>query len=242
MAYLSFVTFQGIFMTVAVHLQGSLTKRIWRYVWILVLFGTIIPTMILTWSYYFLVMNLYGASTQCALDKMSEGWSLKSAIYVSMDCLLLFLSLCIITTSLFPDMGNFPPWVWIQDLIHWVLSSPSRHLLRAQSPGISPRKKLFWQILFVMIIPIREFVFSVAFDLLRMYVMLIYAGNGVLYERTQAAYEGRQGDESEWGFGQILPVLLLAIPFFQLMEEITSRTYCSVSKSYISINFQINLS
>jgi hypothetical protein len=26
------------------------------------------------------------------------------------------------------------------------------------------------------------------------------------------------------------------------MEEITSRTYCSVSKSYISINFQINLS
>ncbi|CAI7627449.1 unnamed protein product [Penicillium crustosum] len=51
----------------------------------------------------------------------------------------------------------------------------------------------------------------------------MYAGHSVIRERTEAAHQGRQGDESEWGFGQVMPVLLLAIPFFQFVEELCSR-------------------
>ncbi|KAJ6185718.1 hypothetical protein N7519_007019 [Penicillium mononematosum] len=81
--------------------------------------------------------------------------------------------------------------------------------------------------MFFVIIPCREFFFSAAFGLLRIYVMLVYAANNVLYERAEAAHQGRQGDESEWGFGQVLPVLLLAIPFSQFVEELC-RMYYSV--------------
>ncbi|OQE22799.1 hypothetical protein PENFLA_c012G00203 [Penicillium flavigenum] len=58
--------------------------------------------------------------------------------------------------------------------------------------------------------------------------MLMYAANNVIYERAEAAHQGRQGDESGWGFGQVLPVLLLAIPFSQFVEELC-RMYYSVS-------------
>ncbi|CAI7587438.1 unnamed protein product [Penicillium discolor] len=184
LAYLSFATFQATFMTIRDHLQGSLYKRLWRYLWIVVMFGAIFPTRILNWNSYFLVGDLYGASVQCALDKMTEGWDV------------------------------------VNRFTHWVLSWPSRHLLRAQSPNTPARKRKFWTAMFFMAIPCREFVFSGAFDLLRLYATLMYAAHSVIRERAEAAYQGRQGDESEWGFGQVMPVLLLAIPFAQFVEEL----------------------
>lgn len=81
--------------------------------------------------------------------------------------------------------------------------------------------------MFFMIIPCREFVFSGAFDLLRLYATLMYAAHSVIRERAEAAYQGRQGDESAWGFGQVMPVLLLVIPFAQFVEELC-RMYFSV--------------
>ncbi|KAJ5512417.1 hypothetical protein N7463_001969 [Penicillium fimorum] len=49
---------------------------------------------------------------------------------------------------------------------------------------------------------------------------VIRTANDVIFERGVAANQGRQGDESEWGFGQVLPVLLLAIPLSQFVEEL----------------------
>lgn len=225
----------GIFMTVHIHLRESFTKRIWRCIWIIALFGTVIPTRILIWCYYFLFPGLHGASAQCALEKMSEGWTLKSAICASIDCIILMWSLLSIIISLFPTIMILPSLVWILDRIHWIFSWPSRRLLRARSPGVSPYREFLWKIIFFIIIPIREFLFSVALELLRMYTILIYTGNCVLSERKEAAFEGRQGDENEWGFGQVLPVLLLAIPLFQIMEEIISRMCWSVRNCHINI-------
>ncbi|KAJ5534354.1 hypothetical protein N7527_000608 [Penicillium freii] len=179
-------------MTIRDHLQGSLSKRLWRYLWIVVIFGAIFPTRILTWNRYFLVWDLYGASVQCALDKVTEGWDSMSVLFVVVE----------------------------YRFTHWALSWPSRHLLRAQSPNSPARKKRFWTLMFFIVIPCREFVFSQAFDLLRVYVTLMYAGHSVIVERAEAAHQGRQGDESEWGFGQVMPVLLLAIPFSQFVEEL----------------------
>lgn len=227
LAYLSFATFQGTFMTIRDHLQGSLYKRLWRYLWIVVMFGAIFPTRILNWNSYFLVGYLYGASVQCALDKMTEGWNIISVLLVVVECVMLFWSFYTITISLFPRIPECPPFAQIDRFTHWVLSWPSRRLLRAQSPKTPARKRKFWTALFFMIIPCREFVFSGAFDLLRLYATLMYAAHSVIRERAEAAYQGRQGDESEWGFGQVMPVLLLAIPFAQFVEELC-RMYYSV--------------
>ena len=218
LAYVSFITFEAIFMTITGHLQDSLFKRLWRYLWILVMFGAVLPTRILTWNRFFLVPDLYGASVQCALDKVTEGWERDSALYLTLDCFLLSWSLCAITVSLFPHIPNLPPFAQMETFIHWALSWPSRHLLR-QGPKSSTRKKLFWMALFCTFIPCREIVFSEGFDVLRMLVMLIWAGDNVFSTRAVASSQGRQGDESEWGFGQILPVLLLAIPLSQFVEE-----------------------
>ncbi|CRL25528.1 unnamed protein product [Penicillium camemberti] len=220
LAYLSFATFQATFMTIRDHLQGSLYKRLWRYLWIVVMFGAIFPTRILNWNSYFLVGDLYGASVQCALDKMNEGWDGMSVLLAVVECVMLFWSFYTITISLFPRIPDCPPFAQIDRFTHWALSWPSRQLLRAQSPNTPARKKRFWTSMFFMIIPCREFAFSEAFGLLRLYAILMYAGHSVILERAEAAHQGRQGDESEWGFGQVMPVLLLAIPLSQFVEEL----------------------
>jgi hypothetical protein len=165
-------------MTITDHLQDSLFKRLWRYLWILVMFGAVLPTRVLTLNSVFLVPDLSGASVQCALDKVTEGWDRDGALYLTVDCFLLSWSLCAITVSLFPDIPNLPPFAQVETFIRWALSWPSRHLLR-QGPYSPARKRVSWTVLFCAFIPCREFVSSEGFDVLRMLVMFIWAADNM---------------------------------------------------------------
>ena len=46
--------------------------------------------------------------------------------------------------------------------------------------------------------------------------------NAVMELRRSAYDNGLEGNEDDWGFGQILPLTLLALPLFQLIEYLTS--------------------
>jgi hypothetical protein len=70
-------------------------------------------------------------------------------------------------------------------------------------------------------------------DLCRIWATLFYATYNVAIIREQAAHattvEGNpalRGNENTWGFGQILPLLLLMLPGTQVWEMVWSKFYC----------------
>jgi hypothetical protein len=83
-----------------------------------------------------------------------------------------------------------------------------------------PRVFIYVVLLFVI-----QVITSGAFHILKDYWMLVYSVYVIFGMRQYAASQGRQGDESKLGFGQILPLLLLALPLSQLAEELLSKTY-----------------
>jgi len=96
---------------------------------------------------------------------------------------------------------------------HWEASKSTpfqKHLLLPLS--------ILTYILFVLFFLISEVLFSTVFDIARLYIVLIWGTSWLKYLKEDAPRQGITGSENEWGFGQILPLLLLALPFFAIME------------------------
>jgi len=55
-------------------------------------------------------------------------------------------------------------------------------------------------------------------DLMRIWAMLFWGTLTLYMVKSSAPFHGRSGDESTWGFGQILPTLLLILPLFAVLE------------------------
>lgn len=75
---------------------------------------------------------------------------------------------------------------------------------------------LFWFTLF-------EILKSTVMDLYSILTTLFHATYTIADYRETAKYRGLKGDEDTWGFGQILPMLLLALPVFQILEIFYGR-------------------
>ena len=234
LSYLSFITFQGMLLAVVDVLHERLFTRVWRYIWILTLSAGIFASRFILWNDYFMVDRMYGLSVQCVFDKLaiSEWFTPKEAGMLTIDVVVFFWSLWSITVLLFPSVSGWPPMAQITSFIYWFFSFPSRALVRVRNRALlNPAdaettkfkiKRRIITVAFVMFLSFREIVFSLCFDLLRVYTLLIGSIYGILYQRRRAADHGREGDENEWGFGQILPLLLLALPISTFAEEIWS--------------------
>ncbi|RYP58576.1 hypothetical protein DL770_010395 [Monosporascus sp. CRB-9-2] len=232
LSYLSFITFQGVLLGVVDVLRNRLFMRVWRYGWILVIFAAIFVSRFIQRNVYFMVDTLYGLPIQCTFDKLAiaEYYTSTHAGMLTLDLVLLTWSLWYITTLLFPSATEMPPFAQLSSFSYWILSTPSRKLVivraKAEQDPAEARttkfkmKHYLTTIAFLVMLSLREIIYSTAFDLLRVYTLLIRTIFGTLNERGRAAENGRQGDEDQLGFGQILPLLLLALPIFTFAEEV----------------------
>jgi hypothetical protein len=73
---------------------------------------------------------------------------------------------------------------------------------------------------FFLVLTFSEICYSVTLDLFRIYASLLWATTLLLTLRNGAAENGMEGDESDWGFGQLLPLLLLILPVLAAWEII----------------------
>jgi len=61
---------------------------------------------------------------------------------------------------------------------------------------------------------------SQALNLLNHWYLIVSSVYWGFSYRIQAPYEGREGDEDKWGFGQAVPLFLVALPLFTLLEVV----------------------
>ena len=71
---------------------------------------------------------------------------------------------------------------------------------------------------FLLSFTLSEIIFSNIFDIFRIYASLIWVTYSLFSYKQAAASNGMTGNENDWTFGQLLPLLLLALPLFTILE------------------------
>ena len=78
-------------------------------------------------------------------------------------------------------------------------------------------------ILFLVSLVLRELLFSIYVDLIRVFNYLYQTSLSIGRARAAVAKNGRQGEEDAWDFGQIWPMILLALPLLAFVEAVVSE-------------------
>lgn len=87
-----------------------------------------------------------------------------------------------------------------------------------------PIEALCWGV-FVFAFVLTEIVASNLVNLLRVFGIVLIATVGVANMRRLASYSGEmEGSENEWGFGQIMPMLLLILPVMSIVQSFEGNT------------------
>lgn len=220
------LSFQAVLMSVVGLLRQSLFSRVWRYIWASALFSALLASTLMQWNSHYLLDGLYGVPVQCILGDPLQGRSYtgRSLAYLVVNWVVLVWSFYFVTVLLFPDVTGLWPFVHLEGLIYRLYSQPARILIDAQITRSSEWKKSNSRVaIYIVVLFVGQIISSGIFHILRVYLMLAYSAYVIFDTREYAAFEGRQGDENEWGFGQILPLLLLALPLSQLAEELLVR-------------------
>ncbi|KAI9148918.1 Transcription factor asqA [Paramyrothecium foliicola] len=227
MTLCSFATFQAIVILVRDALDSHF-KRFWRIVWITVICGCVMANNFVVYNDYFLVLGHFGHSMDCVWDAISLGqeYDRRQAAYVSLGMLVDAWSYLSIVAYLNPTLLEwrpvafiiFAPWFVLRQVSEAYLLVRSLRQQHYSKNGILTILESLAFCLFVIAFAIRELFFSLFIDLLRIFLYLFQITVDLAKWRNLAGENGRKETENEWGFGQLLPMLLLALPLFAFLE------------------------
>ncbi len=235
LAFASFSTFLNIVIVSGDVLRASRLKKAWRFSWVFFLAVAITLSTFVFEDQNFLVPDQWGTSMQCVWDILG---TYDGASKIRLVIWTVFAADGLLCTAgfLWPE-SPFANWY---DVVRFV---PARALLRAVSwvdktflrstqarpwraVGLVLRIPLlctFWVVFAVF-----EILCSVSYDIFRTFLILFLTTWG-LYQFRSTAREYLTESEDTWGFGQILPMLLLALPAFTALELAFSSTPCPLA-------------
>ncbi len=225
LAFASFATFQTIVLVAAEVLRASAVRETWRFCWMLFIGVTVIVSNFVFEDQHFLEPDKWGAPMQCVWDNLGT-YDLESTgllVFWTVICVGAILSMA---AFLWPSprflnwcirFQSFPPSALLL-AISWV----DKTFLR------STYAKSWRLIGFVLQIPLLctfwiaftvfEVYNSASFNLFGTYLILFTTTQDLYQIRKEALDKYLTGDEDKWSFGQILPLLLLALPVFGAVE------------------------
>jgi hypothetical protein len=239
----SFVTHQSTMMIVAKKLREFHWMRWWRLVAIFGIFALSFVANIVVYNGYFLAD--YGLVTQCVWSSLPKYYTEEDSLMLALNSVFLAWGLGAVVRDTWPEFGKMirkvlvcvMPLLDLLDPITGLLSPRTwryftrRKLADAAQAGI--HKKRWWSLnlissaVFIIFFSIIQILTSTFFDLYRIWITLYLTTQQVLALRDNAsklvAADGSQamkGNENTWGFGQILPMLLLALPISQIWEMV----------------------
>ncbi|GAB7358878.1 hypothetical protein MBLNU230_g4101t1 [Neophaeotheca triangularis] len=218
LAWLSFTVFGCSTEVLAEYFQQNLMSRLWRTVWITVftasLGGTIVVVDHENWLWSF------GTPMKCV-------WSTLRApgFWVTVELFYMVWGYVSILNDLWPGKINalFP---WIPDL----LRVPTCALHRLSDQVFDRNLPRGLQILTqvsgpclrlasLILVGLSEILGSQAFEYIRTWMILLQTTIMTFHKRSEAASDGlMEGTEKTWGFGQVVPLLLLALPLLNISE------------------------
>lgn len=226
LAAASFMAFQTLLLAVHERLQSNLSKG-WRAIWVSAIFGCVLLINFVIYNDQFLIPHQWGRTMHCLWSGLPGAFTPRLIPYVAFGTFVHVWTFYTILRYLYPGLKDTRPLVGISWVCHWVTQVPTRLYLAvldkeeiAGSCHLSRMGQWLTWSLFIVSFTLRELSSSLYVVLIRSFYVLYQATASVKWARDLASDNGREDGEDEWGFGQILPVLLLALLLLQLVEAI----------------------
>ncbi|KAK6221927.1 hypothetical protein LQW54_001147 [Pestalotiopsis sp. IQ-011] len=164
----------------------------------------------------------------CLWRQLPEDLTGQETAYVVFGILMDVWSGYSIVFHLYPELDAVTPFRHIEQVVGHLMNQPTYLYRKVQRQFSRPYETVWlWKLiewptwlLFIVSFTLREISSSWYFELARIFLYLYQTTCAVSWARDNAAYNGRDGPEDSWGFGQIPPLLLLALPLFSFVEAI----------------------
>jgi hypothetical protein len=248
MATLAFVVYESTSTIMYYQLRDpdKFFMMTWRAILILVFMALLLVTQLPLGNQYWLY--IYGTQYKCF-------WRSFPGNYVLWDNALNFFSMIFnmfcISWGMCNTLANYFPeifgWIFTNSVSSYIVSAFAktamlpRHLSSRSLSKSRETSSRFFRIVcraFGMIAYIAAFIVfilvelfnSQAFNFLLNWYLIVSSVTSSIDYRTQASSHHRQGDEDKWGFGQAVPLFLVASPIFTLFEAVhgmNSSPFCS---------------
>jgi hypothetical protein len=236
----SFASFQAVLLIVRDVLKSRVRKG-WRMLWIFTIFSCILLLNFVFYNDNFL--RDFGQPMRFLWRGLPGVFTPSNVAYVALGTILDVWALSGIVSGLY-KLQKLPP-LGVSDLLYYLMLQPTRFYLycterRHLSCQHSWTKRFLTLmeslagILFITFFTLRELYCSMFINLTRIYIYLFQTTSSVYWARNQAATRGMEGEEDTWGFGQILPLLLLALPLFAFIEGIHGESLVMQRFSYVT--------
>ncbi|GAB7365969.1 hypothetical protein MBLNU230_g7297t1 [Neophaeotheca triangularis] len=225
------------------HLRDHPGTRAWRLLGMVVLFIMLVVGLVPTVSYDWGIINI-ADPTDLTVDLGERtGWGLPASCFwgrtyqdgVNNDApigyLLLFVSYVWKVGDMFTSTQSvYSAWlrVPLRRFAHRVLSAPARRYLQT-----SQRKYLWWYRLslapIIPMIAFLEFLASFSASLWLSALGLVFGTIQIVVPRYQNL-EATGSQEDKWGFGQLVPLVLLVQPLGAVSEHLWPRLWSQSEK------------
>jgi hypothetical protein len=233
-------------MIVRERLRKRHWMRWWRLAGIFLIFAFSFTANIPVYNWYFLAE--LGLVMQCVWSSLPHYYTPEEIVLMILTSIFLFWGFVAVTRDICPEVNDFlekllasvgrclGPFLQFFSPRRWHDLTRRRLAEARQTQG---RKTVWWLLdwvsffFFLVYFTIIQIFVSRIVDLYRIWTTLFYATYAVLGIRRQAAHAmtadgspALEGDENTWGFGQILPMLLLALPVSQVWEMVWGKFGC----------------
>jgi hypothetical protein len=234
-------------------LRTSRFKRFWRWPWVITICIADIISSFIIWDDGFLKSLNWGLPMQCAWRNIGH-YSGAALFMLILDVFSSLTDISYATALFFTSLERFSilqrlPGL-ILELSLFIFKAACRldqqrmakqsSLLRATMTSITKPLLFLAGLIFIIALCVTDIMTSQSFQILMSYIKLTSNSALLITLRQNARKNGMEGDENLWGFGQILPLLLLTLPFFQTIEMILGNCPHSLSFLFQSKRYLIS--
>ncbi|KAL3470988.1 hypothetical protein BJX99DRAFT_33770 [Aspergillus californicus] len=246
----SFLTHQSTVMMIRDLLKDSPLMRAWRMLWVIAIFAFVLTNNVIIYSDDF--YEATGSSVQCAFPisydvrRPTRGFLVATSVFW-------FWGLVAVVRDLCPELRGLcskllRPWLPLLVRTFRILSGQELYLWTEMKLEIQPRCSGYyvWLLVHTAIFPWVFLTFSLAqilsstvIDLYRIFTSMVATTFGIWRMKHSLNLEPRQVRESGddvWNFGQIMAVLILALPLFQTLELLYGGWYKSKKGQDIALS------
>ena len=233
---LSFSTHQSTMMIVRGKLRQCHWMRWWRLAGIFIVFTFSFTANIPVYNWYFLAE--FGLVMQCVWSALPNNYTREEIGLMTVTSTFLFWGFVAVTRDICSEGFLKKPLECLGQPLQFF--SPGRWYLDTKKLADERQtqgRTIIWRLLnrvsyvfFLIYLTIIQIFASRIFDLYRIWATLFYATYALIDIRRKAAdaktVDGNpvmSGNENTWGFGQILPMLLLVLPASQVWEMVWGK-------------------